>query len=192
MKKNALTEQIIAALAEGAPPSIAEAPIQPLGLDETKIEVKVEPAKAEATSTETVVEAKAETPEAKAPANSELVNHLQGQLSAAQSQLLAVSVELNTAKTKATDTENVLASMRGITASSVERMRVALNYARGDTSTMSNEALLSEHASLRAQFEKQYTAGGVAAVSSTGSNPKTESAEDLQRRARINANRTAK
>lgn len=180
--KTALTEQQLAAMAEGAglaaPQAAATAettapaaPVQAPG----------------AASDETAPAAAAEEP--KAGAQNELVTYLQGQLSAAQAQVTDLTVQVRDLKASAERVEGTRATMRTIVEASVSRLRVALGMSAGATAELSDEAILAEHASLRASFETQFKAGGVAAVAPADAAEKTAAEVDPVRMRRIQANR---
>lgn len=184
--KAALTEQQLAALAEGGT-ALAEADT-------------------DATSTPTTAEASAE-PTAQAPAEpaaeatqaapasqgqSELVAFLQGQLASAQAQVLDLTVQVRDLKAEAEKKQGTHAALRALAEASVDRLKVALGGTTGLCAGMTDEALLAEHATLRAGFEAKFKAGGVAAVSSSGSSEKSAAVEDPVRLRRVQATRLSK
>ena len=85
------------------------------------------------------------------------------------------------------------AALRQIAEASVDRLKVALGGASGGASALTDTSLLAEHATLRAQFESKFKAGGVAAVSSSGSSDQESvAAVDSVRQARLASTRFAK
>lgn len=188
--KTALTEQQVAALAEGggvAAPT-AEAPAAAPNADAAPGGEDADDSSAAAASAAAQTEDK--TP--KAEAAGEVVAFLKGQLAESQASVLDLTVKLRDAEKGAEALKGTHAAMRAIAVASVDRLKVALGGSAGAAEALSDEALLAEHASLRAQFETKFKAGGVAAVTSTGS---TESTADTQtdalRMARIKSTRTA-
>ena len=186
--KTALTEQQLAALAEGGA-ALADASAT------TDTPVVEAPAGATAPTVEAPVAAAPEAgAQAAAPANTggELVAFLQSQLSASQAQVLDLTVQVRDLKADADKKQGVHASLRALAEASVDRLKVALGGTAGVAAGMTDEALLAEHAGLRATFETKFKAGGVAAVSSSGSSEKSAVAEDPVRMRRVQATRLSK
>lgn len=186
--KTALTQQQLAAMAEGAGFAVTEtAPV----VDAPVVDA---PVVAADVNPDDDVAAGASNDNATAQASdkpNELVAYLQGQLAQAQAQVVDLSVQIQNLKADNEKAAGVMAAFRAIAAASVDRLKVAL----GGTpcaDTLSNDALLAEHASLRASFESKFKAGGVAAVSSAASAEKSESVDDPVRMARIKSTRLTK
>lgn len=195
MVKTALTAQQIAAMAEGAPAAQAQAAAAPAqegaGVAAPAADAIPDNAPAAAGAPEATPADPAAKPAAEDKPN-ELVAFLQGQLSAAQAQVLDLSIQLRDVKASKESMDGSHAAMRAIAVASVDRLKIALGSAAGGAEALSDEALLAEHASLRAQFESKFKAGGVAAVSSSGSAEKgAEAAADPLRLARMKATRPA-
>jgi signal peptide peptidase SppA len=134
----------------------------------------------------------AAAPEDKTVASADaVVTLLRTQLSESQDKVLALSVEVTQLKEQAAKDKGNRASFRSIAEASVVYLRVALKATGGDVTAMSDDALLSEQASLRATFEKTFKAGGVASTATaTAENRGDEAANDPLRAARIAATRT--
>lgn len=177
--RNALTDQQIAALAEGGAVVAAEAPAT---------EQPAAPA-AEAPA-ETVAQPAAEAPAQTATeANTSVMAFLQTELAKAQAQIVDLTVNLKAAEAKAETATASAAGFKAIAQASVDRMKVALSMPSGIAAS-SDEALLAEHAALRGKFEANFKPGGVAAVSSAPvQSNASEAGQDLARQARIQATR---
>lgn len=172
--KTALTDQHVAALAEGAP-----LPAGAAATTET-----VEPPAAPAA-------AAPEAAPAPAAPNADVVAFLQGQLSTAQAQVVDLTVKLRDAEASASATAGVMASLRSIVATSVDRLQVALGQTPGASASLDDSALLAMHATLRGEFEKKFKADGVAAVAPAGSSEDRVDSEDPVRKRRLNATKPA-
>jgi capsid assembly protease len=194
MVKTALTEQQIAAMAEGAPAApqadaSAAAPAQE-GAGVAAPSADVNPDNPDA---DVAAGAQADPAAPKAEDKpSELVAFLQGQLSAAQAQVLDLSIQLRDAKAVKEAMDGSHAALRAIAVASVDRLKVALGASAGGAETLSDDALLAEHATLRAQFESKFKAGGVAAVAPATAEKGADAAVDPLRLARMKATRPAK
>lgn len=178
--RNALTDQQIAALAEGGAVVAAEAPAT---------EQPAAPA-AEAPA-ETVAAPAAEAPAATATEanHAPVVTFLQTELAKVQAQIVDLTVNLRAAEVKAETATKAAAGFKAIAQASVDRMKVALSMPSGIAAS-SDEALLAEHADLRSKFEANFKPGGVAAVSSAPvQSNASEAGQDLVRQARIQATR---
>lgn len=178
--KVALTEQQIAAM--------AEAGVAPLVTDGAA------PAAA-TTTTEVVSEpaaAATEQPAAKVAEAPELVAFLKTSLAEAQAANVDLTVQLRDAKASAEAMTTTHTALRSIAAASVDRLKVALGGSAGGADALSDTSLLAEHATLRAQFESKFKAGGVAAVSSTAQPDAKSEVADPVRQARLASTRFAK
>jgi signal peptide peptidase SppA len=173
--KTALTEQQIAAIAAGAAPTPA-ASTAPETLPTADAPAQPDAPAAATTPT--------------ASANQEVVSLLQGQLATAQAQILSLSVESQATKAAHTALEATAGKLRPIVRAAVGNLRVALGGSASGIESLTDDNLMAEHASLSAQFGKQFPAGGVAAVSSTATAEKSESVDPF-RRARLAATRLA-
>jgi hypothetical protein len=176
--KTALTDQQIAALAEGAALTgdtpAAETPATPV----------YEP------TTETAAETAPAAPEAAAPTQPDtgVVALLQAQLAEANSKVVDLTVELRSVKAELDGAKAASAGFRSIAQASVDRMKVALGMPSG-IAAATDEALMGEHTSLRSTFEAKFKAGGVAAVSAAAPTEGAPSQPDPARQARIHATR---
>jgi signal peptide peptidase SppA len=191
--KNALTEQAIAALAEGAG-IVAEGAglaVDPAAGTPEAIAAKAQADAAAASAAapaKAVADADAAVAAAAAAPSADLVNFLQTQLAAAQVQVATLTVNAAASDTKIKALEASQAGLRAIAQTSVERLSTALGLP--PIASASDEALLAQHASLRGEFEKKFKAGGVAAVSSGSSDAeKAVVPSDAARTARIVATR---
>jgi signal peptide peptidase SppA len=180
--KSALTEQDVAALAEGAGALAGAAPA-----------ASNEPAAPAAEQPAAPAAPEAAAPAAAAPAAVEptALQVVQTQLSEAQAAVTSLTIELRDANAKIKTIEGSHASMRAIAVASVNRLKVALGQTPGGAEAMDDAALLAEHDSLRAAFESKFRAGGVAAVAPADTSDKgaKAAAEDPLRKARIAATR---
>lgn len=179
MSRQALTDQQIAALAEGATVT-AEAT------------QATQPEAPEAPTTEVEAQApEAAAPEAAAPEAQKpdaVVAFLQTQLAEAQAKVVDLTVELKAANSANEALKASAAGMRAIAQASVDRMKVAMGVPSG-VAAASDEALLAEHTTLRSQFEAKFKTGGVAAVSVATPKEGAGTQPDLARQARIQATR---
>lgn len=123
-------------------------------------------------------------------ADSAVVSLLQGQLAAAQAQVLQLSIDLKSAADAKKAAEDVADKLRPVARAAVGTLRVAMGGTAAGVETLTDDVLMAEHANLSAQFSAKFPAGGVAAVSSTGSSEKvSESTIDPVRSARLAATR---
>ncbi len=155
--KRAMTEQDIAALAAGAPALAAS--VQP-----TEPEVE-QPAAGAAAAPEAADDKPAAVTESQEKKDDGVLAYVQGQLSAAQSEVVDLKVQIKSL-------EGQLASMKGthdkllaIAGGSLRNMKIALNAGALDVSAMSAEAVLAEHEATAKAFHDKFKAGGVAAAS---------------------------
>lgn len=195
--KTALTEQQVAALAEGGGVAAPEAGATTTtaqagagegaatgGEDADDSSVAADAAAASAAAANAAASEEGKT--------NEVVAFLKGQLAESQASVLDLTVKLRDAEKGAESLKGTHAAMRAIAVASVDRLKVALGGSAGAAEALSDEALLAEHASLRAQFETKFKAGGLAAVTSAGSTESTAEAHtDAVRMARIKSTRTA-
>lgn len=183
--KTALTEQHVAALAEGMP--------LPAGAAATTETPEVPAAPAAVVPETTPPAAPAATAPEAAPAASsaDVVTFLQGQLATAQAQNLELNVQVRALTAAAETSAGVMASMRSLVVASVDRLQVAMGQSAGASAGLDDASLLAMHASLRSSFETKFKAGGVAAVSSSGSSESREVVTDSVRARRMNATKPA-
>lgn len=182
--KTALTEQHVAALAEGMP-----LPVGAAATTETP-EVPAAPA-AVVTEATPAPTASAEQTPAPAASSADVVTFLQGQLATAQAQNLELNVQVRALTAAAETSAGVMASMRSLVVASVDRLQVAMGQSAGASAGLDDASLLAMHASLRSSFETKFKAGGVAAVSSSGSSESREVVTDSVRARRMNATKPA-
>ena len=176
--KVALTDQQIAALAEGA--TVQAEATQATQPDAPEATTEVAAPAAEAAAPEAVV------PEAQKP--DAVVAFLQTQLADAQAKVVDLTVELKAASSANEALKASAAGMRAIAQASVDRMKVAMGVPSG-VAAASDDALLAEHTTLRGQFEAKFKSGGVAAVSVAAPQEGAGTQPDLARQARIQATR---
>jgi len=175
--KKALTEQQLAALAEGAGAAV-----------EASIEQPEQAAAPAAEASQAEPEA-AQAPEAAAAApETSIVQVLQAQLQASQDKVIELSVEMKSMKAELEGAKNANAGLRSIAQASIDRMKVALGMP-GGVAAANDEALLAEHGTLRSTFEAKFKSGGVAAVSAAAPQEGAVSQPDPARQARIQATR---
>lgn len=171
--KTALTEQQLAAMAEGGLAATAKTP-EELAAEAAAKEAADKAAKEAADKAAAEAAAAAAAEAAKAGSQpGEVVALLQSQLAAAQASVVDMTIQLRDTKAAADKATSALASFRAIAEASVDRLSIALNGSAGAAAGLSDEALLAAHANLRTQFEAKFKAGGVAAVSSSGSSDKS-------------------
>lgn len=180
--KQALTEQQIAAIAEGAALQV-DGNVQSAQPAAEQPAAPQEPAAAapEAPQTpETLGVAPGATMASALDVLQKMLENSQDKVASLTAQLQTLQAERDAAKTAS-------AGLRAIAQTSVDRMKVALGMPAG-VAAASDEALLAEHGSLRTTFEAKFKAGGVAAVATPKEQePSRES--DPARQARIQATR---
>lgn len=183
--KNALTEQQIAAMAAGGASAASG--------DTTEADTLAAAAAAAEAETKAKADADALAAEAAAAEGAKpdaVVSMLQTQLATAQSQIVALSVDLKVAQDAAQASKDSAERMRPIARQAVGNLRVALGGVAAGVDALADDALLAEHANLAAQFTTKFKVGGVAAVSSSAATEKaTGDAVDSVRMARIRATR---
>ena len=187
----ALTDQQIAAMAEGGLTVVAEAVAQVVAEAAATPAPAAAPAAGEQPAADATVETPA--PDAAKAESPELVAFLKTSLAEAQAANTDLTIQLRDAKAGAEQMTTSHTALRQIAEASVDRLKVALGGVSGGVQALSDESLLAEHATLRAQFESKFKAGGVAAVSSSGSSDKESVVElDPVRQARLASTRFAK
>lgn len=177
--KNALTQQQIAELAAGA-------------LTAEAASTAVTAAAAEAAAAAPGTEA-APAEAAPAAADAGVVALLQGQLAAAQGQVLQLNTQLEVQRTASVAVTAAADKMRPVVRAAVGNLRVALGGVSAGVDALDDAGLLAEHANLAAQFDKKFKAGGVAAVSSLASAGEEGKADvdEPRRQARLAATRNS-
>lgn len=108
------------------------------------------------------------------------VELLQGQLAAAQDQVVDLKLKVRELEKAAEVAAESTKGMRAVVAQSVNYLQVALNQAAADVSGLADTMLLAEHSRLQAQFDANYKAGGVAAVSASADAEQSGSASDAR------------
>lgn len=177
----ALTDQEIAAMASGAAAS-GQAPAADPAPAPTTVATTPDPTQEPAPITATL--------EVQV-ADSAVVSLLQTQLAAAQSQVVALSVDLQTAKATAEAQHRQADAMRPIVRAAVSNLRVALGGTAAGVEAMTDDLLMAEHANLATQFQAKFKGGGVAAVSSSSKESQVVAMDPL-RQARLAATRIGK
>lgn len=184
--KTALTEQQVAALAEAG--TVATTPLAQLTPAQKLLADAAAGAIADAekaTADAAAVAAVAAT--VTAPAI-DLNVFLKASLAEAQAANLELTFQLRDAKAGSTSAASDLAALRDYAEAAGNRIKIALGASAGGSETLSATALVAENNALRAQFEKSFSAGGVA---STTADKKAE-VTDSVRQARLASTRTAK
>lgn len=176
MKRKVLTQQQIAAIAEGgltaeqtqelaASTATEEAPpTQEASTTATQEANPGEVAEGQASSETQEALASVEEPaagEAQAPG---IVTYLQAQIIEKDAALLAANVELAQIRKEHEEFAACIKGLSQIAAHSISNMLVALNGTAISADSMSPTALLAEHSRVSEQFLSKFKAGGVAAV----------------------------
>lgn len=193
MKKKALTEQDIAAIAAGMPVVLAEveAPNGDGVVVEPVVEAVVEPVieAVIAPVVEAVVEGSVvSAQDDRITATVQLLNE---QLQAKDAALLEAKVQIVQLTEKLAEAQATHEPLMAIATKSLDNMRVALNGTALGAGTMNAAQLVAEHASLAETFKSKFQAGGVTAVAGSAANdPKTQI--DPRHKARVNAVRFSK
>lgn len=186
----ALTEEQIAAIAEGAHADINLEVTAAVEAPEADVQV-------EGQETETDEQASIEVAAPVADNTAEMekiqavVDYLKGENASLNAELASARARLQAENTRVDQLNAEIAGLRGIAEASVSRLQVALKMGR-DVAEMSTEALLATHDNLRKQFETQFKAGGVAAVATTEHRESPGEAVSSVRAARLSATRLNK
>ena len=185
--KQALTEQQLAALAEGAGVAV-DAAHTPGAAQAGAGEVGAGAAAGAAGTpeNETGTEAAATAPQDAGAAP--LVQVLQAQLAQANAQIVDLTVDLRAARSDLDKAQASNKGLREIAQASVDRMKVAMGMPSG-VAAANDEALLAEHTQLRSSFEAKFKSGGVAAVTVAAPKEGAGSQPDPAHQARIQATR---
>jgi len=181
MKKKALTDQQIAAIASGAVLD-ATTEVEVVAAAGVAEEVEVVEASTDAGAGEA-----AETDDAaKVAASAEVVAKndeglrvMTDQLKGAQNDLVEAKIEGRQALTKVAELQAVLEPMSEVVAKAINNMQVALGGSSLDLSGMSPSALVAEHARVSGQFTGKFKAGGVAAVDAATKKPASSTVDPL-------------
>lgn len=187
--KTAMTQQQLAALAEGA----AAAAAVPASVQTQAPAAEGQGPAADVPNQQPEADkpsiSAAQPPAAQPSGQGELVAYLQGQLSEAQGKVGDLSVQLRDAQAELTSVKGFMAGMRSVVEASTVRLAVALGRSEPALAELTNESLMAQHTVLRAEFEAKFKAGGVAAVSSSAEAEKSEVVVDDVRTRRIKATR---
>jgi len=170
MKRRALSEAVIAALAEGAAPQAdagepgqadnAETPAtESTTAAETVTAMNELQEKSDASAT-----VEGEVVASKEAAAADLVTFLQAQVKDKDAELLAANIQIADLKKQWAEAQATHDGLMAIAKKSVTNMRVAMGGSSVDLEGMSAVAVLAEHKTLSEQFAKEFKAGGVAAV----------------------------
>lgn len=184
--KIALTTQQIAAMAEaGLPVDALTAPVAAAPAVAPVAEAPVADA-TKVTADPTI------TATLESKGDSDIVAFLKSSLAEAQAANTELTMQVRDMKASTSDMAATHEQFRSIVMTSTDRLRVAMSLPAG-VHAGNDTALLADHASLRTQFESQFKAGGVAAVSSSGSSDNVSAeAVDPVRQARLASTRPAK
>jgi len=160
MKRRALSEAVIAAIAEGAEiaADASEAAVAAITADAGEV--------VSAEVTEPAVEAFTELA-VTAEADAGVVAFLQGQIKEKDADLLAANIQIADLNKQLSDVQASHEGLLTIAKKSVSNMRVYLNMPALDMCAISATSLLAEHASTSASFKANTPIGGVAAVDQT-------------------------
>ena len=186
--KQALTEQQLAALAEGAGVAVnaADTPgAAQAGTGEVGAGAAAGAANTPANETDPAAAAAAA---AAAQDSAPLVQVLQAQLAQANAQIVDLTVDLRAARSDLDKAHASNKGLREIAQASVDRMKVAMGMPSG-VAAANDEALLAEHTQLRSSFEAKFKSGGVAAVAVAAPKEGAGSQPDPAHQARIQATR---
>lgn len=162
--KIALTEQSIAALAAGAP--AAKSP-EEIAADAAAATAAIAAA-ASTAALEGAVEGAALASAAAIASNPDAtVALLQSQLATKDEALIDAKVALKSAQAAITELQAAQAPLMSIAGKSIANMQIALGAAAVSIEGRSATEVVAEHDRLRATFETQFKAGGVAATDAT-------------------------
>lgn len=187
--KQALTEQQLAALAEGAGVAVNAADTPGAAQAGTgEVGAGAAAGADNAPTTETDPAAGTEAAAAAAQDHAPLVQVLQAQLAQANAQIVDLTVDLRAARSDLDKAQASNKGLREIAQASVDRMKVAMGMPSG-VAAANDEALLAEHTQLRSSFEAKFKSGGVAAVAVAAPKEGAGSQPDPAHQARIQATR---
>lgn len=191
-KKTALTEQTIAALAEGGV-SLEAGDVADQAAEAAAAAQAAEAAAAEEAAAQAAAEAAAGAVAgvvAPAAPSADVVAFLQTQVKEKDQSILSLSMEVKALKDQAAEMSASHTGLLDIAKTSVGRMLVALGGAALEFSGMSATSVLAEHQKVSEQFKTKFKVGGVAAVDATEPVKKGMPASNSAQRARIAATRT--
>lgn len=119
-----------------------------------------------------------------------VIGELRTQLSAKDTELVNVRVELAAGKAELEKAQTQASAMAGIVRASLNRMSVALGAAESDYASLDVSALVAQHTETEKQFAAKFPTGGVAAVAQESEAEvaaKPQTAELAAHQARIKA-----
>lgn len=182
--KKALTEQQIAAMAEGAAVVEQEA---------VEAQAVAQEAVADGqTAVEEQVESLAEVAAPEVQGESAVVAMLQAQLKDKDAALIEANVKIAGMEQQAADVQAAFDGLREIAAKSVGNLQIALGGSVLDLAGPSAVQVLAEHKRLSEQFQSKFKAGGVAAVDAAQAKTQDVVQIDPRHKARVNAVRFVK
>jgi len=191
MPKAALTEQTIAALAEGAVLEPVADPAKPAAaaVVEDPAKPAVDPAKPAAAVVEDPAKPAAVVEPAKPAASEsgELVKFLQNQVKEKDAALMQGAIDKKAVDDRLAAVETTHESLLTIARDSVSRMRVALGGSASDLKALSAVEIVAEHSRLSAEFKAKFKVGGVAAVEPEQKSKGPAAAADHLHQARVAA-----
>jgi len=179
MKKHAMTEPVLAAIAAGIP---VEAATQVEG-QTAAVEQSAEGEGVAAVETEAAAAPVEESPKADAS----LVAYLQGEVKAKSDALIEAQIEARDLKNKLAGMEATHTGLVDIVGRSLNQMRIALGGSATDLTGMDAAVVLAEHARVSADFKASFKAGGVAAVDTTQPQESGQGPVDALTQARLAA-----
>jgi len=184
MKKKALTEKDLAAMAAGLPvvPDAEVVKEEQVGTEATEHEAAAE---AEAAA-EVVAEVKEDV------TSVATIKLLSEQLKASQDELLNAKVEAARQQDKINEMSAVVGPLKDIAARAINNMRVALGGSAIDMCASAPAQILAEHVSVSESFAAKFKVGGVAATDVDAVAEKDERKVDALTHARLNAVRFSK
>ena len=185
MKKQAMTESVLAAIAAGIPVEAATSAEGPSAEADHVSEPQAEGAAAAAAPVEPV-------PAAPAAADASLVTYLQGEVKAKTEALLEAQIEVRDMKAQVAGMEATHHGLSEIVGRSLNQMRIALGGSATDLAKMDAATLLAEHARVSVDFLANFKAGGVAAVDATEPKKNEPAVQDALTQARLAAVRFSK
>lgn len=187
MKKQAMTEQELAAIAAGVSVQAATE-AESAAVDANGAVEGEGKANEEAPATE---EGQAATATAVDNKESALVAYLQSEVKSKDAALMEAQIEGRDLKAKLAGMEATHNGLLEIVKKAAGQMQIAMGGSALDMSKMDAAAVLNEHARLAADFQKSFKAGGVAAVDA-GQAQKTVPQIDPRHKALVNAARFSK
>jgi signal peptide peptidase SppA len=186
--RKTLTEQDLAALAEGGAAAKTEAEVKAEADAAVAAEAAAKTAADAATAAAATAAAEAAAAAAAKPAAGEsaVVQLLRSQLAEKDEKIVAQTLELSKLNEKLAGIEATHEAAVAVVRASVGRMRVALGSSAGDAETLKSADALAEHKRLSEEFGKKFKVGGVAAVT-----PKEESEQGSKAAAPLHASLVA-